>query len=204
MKVALIVYHSNLLQYPPEWIEQFRQSILNQTIKGFTIIELNYGGGQERIFEDQYFQSHKLSNHAEAMNMLLIACFDKWGVDYVLNTNCDDWYSPDRVEKQLECLEQGYDIVSSNFSLHNGTEFYHTHQFHALDIKSELDKDHNIICHPVVAYSKNFWDNNCYYDEEIPFEDLRLWQRTIDNYKFKILPDVLCYHRVHKTSVGHQ
>lgn len=201
-KLAIIVYHKLLGQYPAEWITTFKESIENQTHWDFTIYEHNYNGGDERIFKESIYSSFELNNHAEAQNYLIDLAFDH-GFDYVFNTNCDDFYSLDRIEKQLIYLEHGYDIVSSNFTLldSNG-EAYHTHTFDKLDIKAQLAKEHNVICHPVVAYSKHFWEFNRYRPFEIPYEDMKLWQRSIGSFRFIILEDVLCFHRVHSSSVG--
>lgn len=201
-KIAILVFHKNADKiYPKEWIDEFRDSILNQTYKDFTIYELNYGGEDYRIFDNSVFLREALTNHAEAMNHLIDLSFDGY-CDYVLITNVDDYYALDRIEKQLPYLEQGYDIVSSNFSLFNDEGVFHTHQFDKLDIKKELEKNHNVICHPVIGMSKNFWRSNRYYPHEIPTEDLQLWKRSVNSFRFIILKDVLCFHREHSNSVG--
>lgn len=199
-RIAVIVFHKQLHQYPKQWILDFSESILNQTFQEFSILELNYGGGEERIFACSVFESIEMNNHAEAMNYLIDKAFKSY--EFVFNTNVDDKYSLDRIEKQLPYLEKGYDIVSSNFSLFNDNGTFHTHQFHKLNIKVELQQNHNVICHPVIAMSKHFWSYNRYKPELIPLEDLRLWQSAIRSFRFIILSDVLCYHREHEKSVG--
>lgn len=199
-KIALIVYHKNVTQYPKQWIIEFSESILNQTYQGFDILELNYGGGEEQIFACSIYESIEMNNHAGAMNYLIDKAFLTY--DFVFNTNIDDIYSLDRIEKQLPYLLDGYDIVSSNFVLFDANGDFHTHQFHTLNIKHELNKDHNILCHPVVCYSKHFWKDNRYYGHQIPIEDLCLWQRSIRSYRFIILPEVLLRHREHLNAVG--
>lgn len=201
MKISLIAYHKAVTQYPKQWIDEFSASILGQTYQDFDIFELNYGGGEERLFACSNFESKELLNHAEAMNYLIDKCFEL-GYDYTLNSNIDDIYALDRVEKQLPYMQQGYDVISSNFDLFNEEGTYHTHQFHNLNIRKELSKNHNIICHPVVAISKHFWSFNRYFPHEIPFEDMKLWQRSIGSFKFIILPEILLHHREHAKSVG--
>jgi hypothetical protein len=201
MKLAVIVFHSELTQYPKQWILDFSESILNQTYTDFDILELNYSGGEERIFASSIYEIIKLNNHAEAMNYLIDKAFAS-GYDFVFNANADDVFALDRIEKQLPYLEQGYDIVSSNFSLFNDKGVFHTHRFDKLDIRRELERNHNVICHPVIAMSKHFWSYNRYKPELIPLEDMRLWQSSIRSFRFIILPDVLLYHREHEKSVG--
>jgi hypothetical protein len=200
-RICVIVFHSNLLQYPKQWILDFSESILNQTYSDFDILEINYSGGEERIFASSIYESIKLNNHAEAMNYLIDKAFAS-GYDYVLNSNCDDTYALDRIEKQLPYLLEGYDIVSSNFSLFNDKGVFHTHRFDKLNIRHELERNHNVICHPVIAMSKHFWSYNRYKPEQIPTEDMKLWQRTIRSFRFIILKDVLLFHREHEGGVG--
>jgi len=199
-KAAVLVYHKNIFNlYPIEWIDKFKQSIRKQTYKDFDILELNYGGGKERLFEESKFESISMPTFPHAMNYLFEKAKD---YDCVFNTNCDDFYPANRFDEQIKFIKQGYDIVSSNFSLVKDDKVTLTHNFDKRDIKKELQRDHNVICHPVVAYSKKFL-NERYLPEEIPFEDMKLWKRTVNNYKYIILPEVLCFHRLHNNSVGH-
>lgn len=200
-KTAVIVYHKNLSKiYPKEWIEKFKESILNQTFQDFDILELNYGGTEERIFENSKYESIEMPGFAYAMNYLLDKCCE---YDCVFNTNADDWYSEDRFERQLQLIRNGYDIVSSNFSLVKKDKVVLTHEFDKKKIAIELKRDHNVLCHPVIAYSKRFLEEERYVPEDVPFEDMNLWKRTVSKYRFIILPDVLCFHRLHEKSVGH-
>lgn len=204
MKVAIISYHKNIdTIYPKEWIEQYRDSILRQTLQA-DIIEMNYGGGEYRIFPNGYRFFHIAHpTFVDAMNTLLHWCFAN-GYDYVLNTNADDIYNSQWAAKTIKMLSKGYDLVSCNFTLIDEKAIpYHVHRFHNMDIRIELSRDHNIICHPGVGYSKKFWDGNIYYPKEIPREDMMLWKRAIQKgYQFVILEDNLVQHRVHSKSVS--
>lgn len=201
---ALIVYHKNIGSiYPKEWIERFKNSILNQSCKDFDIIELNYGGTEERIFDNSIFISRQFPTFVDGMNYLIDKCFFDDKYLNVFNSNVDDWYSPFRIEKQLLAIKRGYHIVSSNFSLINdkGVE-YKRHAFHRLALAYELRKGHNIIAHPVVAYTKEAWmKGHRYIPSEIPLEDLKMWQRMIKDCRITILSDCLLFHRVHDNSV---
>lgn len=201
MKVALISYHKNArLLYDGWWIQAYKDSIVNQTYKQFDIFELEYGGGDFRIFGESNYHSKEFPTFVHALNYLL-DCVFFMGYDCVFNTNADDYYSLNRVEKQLPYIELGYDIVSSNFSLVEGGNITHRHSFENKNIEIELAENNNIVAHPCVCYSKYFWEKHRYVPDEIPFEDLKLWQRAIVNSKFKILPDMLLYHRLHNQSV---
>lgn len=202
MRVILICYHKNLTKvYPLHWIGKFRDSILNQTYKDFTIMELNYGGGEERIFDKaEYYESQKMPSFIHAMNYLIEKALAA-GADAVANTNVDDSYDIDRLKIQLPFIEQGYDIVTSNFCLVKEDVVFKYHHFDKLSIKEELDRGHNIVAHPSVIYSRQFLENNKYIPSEFPVEDMLLWRRTINHYRFKIVPENLLFHRIHDQSV---
>ncbi len=201
-KTVLICYHANIKSiYKPEWVEQFKQSILNQTFKDFQVYEVCYNGGSERIFENSNYESIVLPNFVYAMNYLIEKAL-KDGADVICNSNADDIAHLDWLKIQIPLIKNGFDIVSCNFSLiRNEGEIFHIHHFDKLDLKLELKYNHNIIAHPSVTYSRKFLEVNRYVPEEIPIEDLLLWKRTVDDFKFKIVSENLLLHRVHQNSV---
>jgi hypothetical protein len=203
MKVAVISYHSNVYKlYPLKWLEEYRDSILNQTFQDFTIYEINYGPTVGMIFWKSNYQSREFPTFVHCMNWMLDWLFNECGYDVVANTNCDDRYHPKWLEKSLEKINEGYDLVSCNFQLFNEEGIYHSHHFSRLNIEHELERNNNVICHPGVLYSKRFWQNgNRYIPEEIPVEDMNLWKRAIKNSNFIILPEHLVLHRVHDNAV---
>lgn len=205
-KIAIIVYHKNAGKiYPEAWVNQFRESILNQTYKDFHILEHNYGGEDWFIFDNAEKHGHlrndKKATFVDAMNELLDRAFNEYKYDYVFNTNVDDYYALNRIERQLPYLRAGHDVVASNFHLVRDDQIIYSHNFKGINIGAELEKENNPIGHPVVGYSKSFWEKHRYVPEEIPKEDLRLWQRAYKDSKFIILPDFLLYHRIHNNSV---
>ncbi len=201
MKTVMLVYHKNIYSvYKREWVEKFVDSVLNQTYKDFTVYEMNYGSGEERLFENSVYESKQLPTFVHAMNELIDKALND-GADAIANSNADDYMSLDRLEIQLPFIENGYDIVSSNFCLVRDDSIIKFHRFDKLDLKHELSINHNIIGHPSVIYSRHYLLNNRYIPEDIPFEDMYLWQKTVDNYRFKIVPENLLFHRLHNNSV---
>lgn len=202
MKVALMSYHKNLYDlYPQKWIDEYRDSVLDQTYKDFDIFEVNYGNDDNRIFDNSTFIKKEFPTFVHVQNYLLELLFEK-GYDCVANSNVDDKYSVCWIEKMLPYVERGYDLISCNFLLFQDLELLKKHYFDKLNIEQELANNHNIICHPSAMYSRKFFENgNRYIPEQIPLEDMMLWQRAIKNSKFIILPEHLCYHRIHDNSV---
>lgn len=200
MRCAVLIYHKNVLQlYRKEWIEQCLASIRAQTFQGYEILEINYGGGQERFCEGS-FSSIPCANHIEAMNLLISYAFDT-GYDTVFNVNLDDHYHPERFEKQLEKIRQGYQLVSSNFR-YFGEREREMDMAACGDIGRNLQRNHNVIAHPVIAMHRSFWDEDLHYRNLLGYEDLELWKRAHKKGKrFFILKDYLLHYRIHKNQV---
>lgn len=202
MKVAVVIFHKNINRYPKEWIDRCVSSIQNQTFQDFDVFELDYGGDNNCIYPGSTRINEEFSDHAEALNFLLRMVF-LLGYDCAFNVNVDDYYALDRFEKQLPYIKDGYDIVSSNFHIINeNNEITKSMDMASRNMIEEANRNHNIIAHPVLCYSKKF--KGQLVSKEIPRDDFELWKRcyTSGEYKFVILPDYLLYYRVHsqKTS----
>lgn len=204
MKLAVILFHKHAHRYNPKWVAKCIHSIQNQTVKGFDVFEVDYGGEFTQLYPGSNFAStNHLKDHAEAHNWLLDKVFDL-GYDAAFNVNIDDFYTLDRFEKQLVWLEQGYDVVSSNFHhIDENGRVIAALSFDSKNPELEAKRGHNIIAHPVCAYSKNFWTNCTKLNPaEIPKDDFELWKRSYGKFKFKILPNFLLYYRVHGQKVS--
>lgn len=206
VKSAVIIFHKNIdTYYPWEWIDKCYSTIRNQTYKGFDVFELDYGGTNRQTYGGSTFRSIPLHDHAEAHNYLLDWVFSL-GYDCAFNVNVDDWYALNRFEKQIPAIEQGYDVVSSNFYRVNDDESVkQSFMFHTRDMVVEARKEHNILAHPVLCYSKNFWVNcDRLNPQDIPFDDFILWKKSYKRncFKFIILPDFLLFQRVHFNNVS--
>lgn len=75
-------------------------------------------------------------------------------------------------------------------------------------IKIELNNHHNVICHPGVCFTKEFWNsfdkfgNKLRYRNDKPFEDLSLWMRAVqNNIKISIVNKHLINYRRHSKSI---
>jgi hypothetical protein len=216
MKKGVILFHSNIKNiYKERWITKCVDSILNQTDNDFTFYEINYGGDNysvlnHDIIQSKKFWSIKMINYAYAMNFILDRAFED-GCEVVFNVNLDDYYDLSRFEKQLRVIEEGYDLVSSDFCYvqDNGNDDVITHY---MNIKQHGDIEHslnqknvNVIAHPAVCYSKHFWNNNRYDPTKAPQEDFDLWKRASANgYQFCICDEILLYHRMHNSRASEQ
>lgn len=210
MKCCVIIYHSDALKiYQRAWINQCLDSIAGQTHKKYDVMELCYDGSYTQLAKNvnpktsYYFYYAEMENHIEAMNSLISRAFEM-GYDVVYNTNLDDWYEHRRFEKQLEVIKEGYQLVSSNWHYTmDGVNVVKTFNYDKHDIEHELlIKNHNIVCHPGVAYHKSFWTDGLYYDNILGREDKILWQKALQQgKKIKILPEHFVMYRLHGNQV---
>jgi hypothetical protein len=209
MKVGVVLFHKNIENiYPSGWVEKCIESLYNQTFNNIHFYEIDYGGENKKLIDNSNFFSLEKLNYADAMNFIISEAF-KDDCDFVFNANLDDFYSLNRFERQLEFLNQGFDIVSSDFCYvdkDNNTIKYMDILRHGSILKN-LNNDHNVIAHPVIGISKNFWkDNNNRYDiTKTPAEDLDLWKKSINKgYKFHIIDEILLYYRIHNNQVSYK
>lgn len=202
-KIALLSYHSNHKDiYRPHWIDKYKDSILDQTYHDVDIFEFDYSGNGERIFENSYFESRKYPTFVHALNYLLDKVFSA-GYYAAMNTNVDDYYRHDTVERLYDDMKRGdYDLATCNFCLVRDDRVIKYHRFHALNVLQELERGHNPVAHPAIMYNKSFWKTNKYDPDEIPYEDMNLWLRALrSGSTIHINEQNLLFHRLHTNAV---
>lgn len=204
-KVCVLFYHKNaFVLFKKEWIEKCINSIKQQTFQNFDVLEIDYGQTGKQLYEGSIFEHKMLLNHVDAMNYLIDIAKDYY--DYIINVNIDDYYTLDRIEEQIKCLENSnYDMVASNFVIFkekNGKEIEISKMENSKqNIKQCLLENYNIIPHPVVAWKSSFF-KHLKYEQEIPEEDMRLWQRALkQNKTIFIIPKILCFYRIHDNQI---
>ena len=203
MKACVIIYHSNASKiYKQEWIDKCVDSITNQTYKTADIFELNYGshGGH---FTNGYKFTHPMKNHISAMNYLIAMVLSR-GYDVIFNTNLDDYYEPNRFEAQIAAINNGAQLVSSNFHYFNDERkhFKRMDMQRYANVGIQFKRNHNPIAHPVVAYHRSFFDGGLIYNDLLGYEDLDLWKRAYElNRRFVILPEYLLHYRIHENQI---
>jgi hypothetical protein len=231
---AVIFFHKNILKlYDGRWIKQCVESVINQKYVNFDILEINYGNEDYSIFEEYknnfnggyFFFKENYLTHTDAMTFLLNKGFSELGYDIIFNTNLDDYYHDHRFIKQIECLNSGYSLCSSFWSYikseNNSDRFYQKidnsvfkleingNYINFNSIKNELNKNHNVLNHSGVCFSKKFWNsydkfnNLLRYRDDKPFEDMTLWKRAVENnIQITIINDDLITYRLHQNQIG--
>ncbi len=231
---AVIFFHKNIQNlYNNRWIVQCVESVLNQKNIKFDILEINYGNTDYSVLENYknsfdggyFFYKADLPTHTDAMVYILNKGFCELGYNIIFNTNLDDYYNDYRFTKQVECLNSGYLLCSSFWSYIKSSgdsdNFYQKITNKSLgvkingnyiffnSIKNELERNHNVINHSGVAFSKNFWysldkyNNLLRYRDDKPFEDMTLWKRAVENnILITIINEDLITYRLHGNQIG--
>jgi len=134
MKICCVIYHSKIFTtYKEDWILECLKSIYLQTYKKYDIIELCYDNSDNsliKMFKEKgifrtnrlFFLNKKMENNIEAENYIFNYAFNKLNYDVCININIDDIYDNERFELQLKKIEEGYDIVSSNYKIFQNYE----------------------------------------------------------------------------------
>lgn len=199
MKTGVVIFHANLSQYNPEWIRMCLQSIMEQTYQDYTVYEINYSDSKQ-VWKGSQFYSIPMKNNGWAQNFIIDRAFED-GCDFVFVTNIDDYYHPERFERQLQFKD--YDIISSDFVYVQNGQITRQMIMSGKDVRKSFERGVNIIANPVVCLSRNLWSVHKYNPDLVPEEDFDLWKRALnDGYKFKIIPEILLYYRIHQNQIS--
>lgn len=125
---------------------------------------------------------------------------EKSKYDFIARMDADDIMHPERLEKQLNFLENNkqYDLVSSGLMSIDSEN-----KIKGFRCVSQLYDDFSSpnlsypIVHPSVMARKSWYERNQYSLAYPRAEDFELWTRaiTIKDFKMAVLPDLLLYYR---------
>ncbi len=219
MKVCCIIYHSEIFTtYKEDWILECIKSIYLQTYKKYDIIELCYDESDNsliKMFKEKgifktnrlIFLNKKMKNNIEAENYIFNYAFNKLNYDVCININIDDIYNNKRFELQMKKIEEGYDIVSSNYKIFQNyegekyeremkivTNFKDKYEERLFYCKMIIDKKVTIPF-SCFTFTKKAW--NLVKKVMYP-ESLYLCQKILSKeVKIHTCDQILLYHRIH-------
>jgi len=175
-----------------------------------------------KLNNHKLFYFHQpMKDHSYAMNFLLNKVFAKdTTYKYCFNINIDDFYDLSRFERQVQIIKKlNYDAVSSNMiyvdknnnkikdinylaytfvspkKIALQTQIQKEQEY----IKNEFSKNHNIVAHPCVCYTRRLWELAGPYENKVPVEDLLFFKKISDDKRLKIhiMKKPLLYYRIH-------
>jgi len=190
-----------------DFLRESVESILNQTYFNLElIVVLEFCENQEKI--EQILNSYhdkriKIIKNKEKLGFSrsLNVGFDLSKGKYVARMDDDDISLPERLEKQVEFMEENPEIgacgTRAEFFMYasGGFEYIPTDPE---DVKVKM-LSFSTICHPSIMMRKESFDQyNLRYDPNYFTEDYELWSRAIKYLKIANLDDILLMYRASK------
>lgn len=208
-QVSVIMPVYNAERYLSDAVE----SILGQTFTDFEFLIVN-DGSKDRSPEilDRYAKQdsrirlwhRENSGYVSALNFML----QQARGELVARMDADDVCHLERLERQVEYFRKytDVDVLGSSFMLVDSESrkigIMSLPTSH-VDIEKKLAHGHCSMCHPSVMYRRRaVLEAGCYDESYTTAEDLELWQRMINRFRFANISDPLISYRIHDKSVS--
>ena len=195
-----------------KYIEETISSILKSSFKEFELLIINDGSSDRtldiiNLFDDKRIRviSQKNKGLIKSLNLGL----KEAKFDLIARIDGDDIMHENRLEIQYDIINKfNYDIVGSNAIIINEnsdpigkSDLPISHE----EIKHKLIQMSPTIIHPSILMKKDCVINNGGYNKLYKHcEDLELWVRLIDNYKFYNCKEYLVRLRKHSANISNQ
>jgi glycosyltransferase involved in cell wall biosynthesis len=197
-KVSILIPAHNC----EDTIERSLSSLAEQSFKDFEVIlVLNNCEDQTEEIARKFSNNFKLKITSNSipgivptLNKGIFCCSS----DLIARQDGDDYWYPDKLEKQLEFLEKNsnVDILGTQIKLvdknYNEAKESLVHPQEDNDIKIKLLRGNNAIAHPSVIFKKKIFLQAGIYEDNYRFaEDYYLWLKCMRWYNFANLGETL-------------
>lgn len=211
-KVSIIMPVYNGEKFLREAIE----SILSQTFTDFEFIIINDGSTDNSLkIIKEYVDKDKRIKIIDQKNTGIIGALNNGlkisSGEYIVRIDADDISLPERLEKQINCLEkeEAYlcgswaNIIDENG--HNTNKKLNYPPRFWQEIKKYLIRGNPFI-HPSVIFSREIYEkekdkNGNLYKNYKHIEDYELWTRIVPKYKSVNLQEYLIEYRIHPEQI---
>lgn len=204
MLISVILPAYNAEKYLSKAIE----SILNQTYKNLEIIIIDDGSTDNTKSIINRYPDDRLvfiSRENKGLIYTLNEGIKKSRGDVIVRMDADDISRLDRIEKQLEYIYKGYDLIGSNVEFIDSEDLTFGHSNYPLERNEIIDYllFNSPFAHPSVMGKRevfiDFYKNHHKYAE-----DYGLWVYSIFKRNIKVvnLKDCLLKYRIHTESVS--
>jgi glycosyltransferase involved in cell wall biosynthesis len=210
--VSVIIPSYNHEKYVGECI----QSVLNQTWQDFEII-ITDDGSQDRTVENiRQFNDPRIKllihNKNKGASAASNTCINNSSGKFVALLGSDDAWMPEKLEKQVEFLEQHLDmgaVFTREITVNeNGNRVYQTIDSkvfdHALQNHSKTEWARfffflgNCLCAPSSMIRRSIFDEIGLFDERLAgFQDFDMWIKICLGHDIHLMDDRLTLYRVH-------
>ena len=189
-----------------DFLSQAIESVLCQTYEDFDLVIINDASTDNAEEVILSYNDKRIKYYKNEQNLKLIATLNK-GLDlcegkYIARLDSDDYCAPQRLEKQVEFMEQHPDtglsgtlfemIPDSGFSSSN-----------VADIPLCIRYIPGCLLHSSAMIRKSVLkENNLYYNSGcLHAEDFKMWSDISRVSKVAVLPEVLTYYRQTETGI---
>ena len=200
-KVSVLtpIYNTN-----PQYLRECIESVLNQTFKDFEFLILNDSPNNkeiEKIVKEYAKHDKRIKYIKNAKNIGITPSRNKLlkmaKGEYIAIFDHDDISLPERLEKEVEYLDNNPDVgvVSCNTEWFP-KKYITNHPVDNLEIKKALTHV-NIVAHTAMMVRKSVLQKyNIEYEEEFsPAEDYMLCLRLVEYTMFHNIPEILLKYR---------
>lgn len=184
-------------------VYQSLKTLSQQTFQNFEVLIVNDGKPDFLnyvldLISDSRFKLLQTETRLGLANSLNYG-IQKSRAKYIARADADDWYLPERLERQVNFLEKHQDI-----------SFCSTGQYTLLDdgrcITEIFPEKHEqikatLLFYCCISHTSCMWnrtafiEKNLFYDSSYIIEDFELWNRAVHKVKFYCLPQPLVYYR---------
>lgn len=191
------------------------ESVKKQSFSGWELIIIDDGSDAETkdIISKIAHSDSRIKTLQNNVNKGIIYSLNKAldvvNSDYVARIDCDDLWLPDKLEKQINFLEQHPDYVMvATWAkvITFGIERYFPLQarFSTYDeILNNLMR-YNFIVHSSILYRTEILKQERYSNKFLHAEDYELWLCTTSKYKIHIIPEMLTVYNFTLDSVSYR
>lgn len=209
--ISIIMPTYNNIEHLPQCID----SILNQTYGDFEFIIVDDRSDEPvwdliNSYDDKRIVPIRNKENI-GLTKSLNKCLDLSKGSLIARQDSDDISMPERFEKQIEKINQGYDMVSCwGKTVHNDypnnkrrlRDPYLDRLVRGVkDFSKRLQKE-NCILGPAAIFSKEVFEKIGYYDEELYYaQDYNYWIRISMFFKIGVVEEELYIRRMNNKSV---
>lgn len=184
------------------------ESVLNQTFKDFLFLVILDGDRSHLEIINAYSLKDKriiiLENEDNrGISHSINRSFEETSATYIIRMDADDVCLPNRFEHLLEISKYGYKLISSGCYMideeSNIIGKSRKYPFHSFIRSSQLYLfGLNPVIHPAVMIHRSVLEEYKYNEELKYAQDLDLWLRAADKYKFHFISEPLIMYRKYR------